>query len=421
MRTLFVCLLLALAARAETLGDRIFRLHDRCAIADLKEMKSLVDTLSRDKSALPYYFALALPRNANKDVRAWIAGTLINEAKGPLLRGCVEAVGIWKITAASDRLVAIVDHELSRKPFERNVMILYEAARAAGHIGGKARAAVYAKCIGHADWRIELAAAECIPERLDPQAANLFAHENVPVRETAALAATRPYAPELIYMITEKNRRIRRAGLLALERLSGKELGDEPGVWREEFGNDRKPIVPATPAVETLHLVLDTSLQMQWPEFPPTRLQVGRREIDSMLTALREPTRFNVMAFGGTVRSWKRAPVVASFETRKGAGFWLDKYKRGEGSTNTFEALLRHEGADEVLFVAGGIPNVGQHRSYAAMYIHLRNWNRLHRVRFHTIAVSLTQTPKSKEFAFVLKRIADESGGRFRHLTKPFR
>ena len=80
---------------------------------------------------------------------------------------------------------------------------------------------------------------------------------------------------------------------------------------------------------------------------------------------------------------------------------------------------MQHERA--WLFVAGGIPNVGMHRSYAAMYIHLRNWNRLHRVRFHTVAVTLTQTPKSKEFAFVLKRIADESGGRFRHLTKPFR
>jgi hypothetical protein len=421
MRILFACLLLALAARAETLGDRIFRLHDRCAIADLVEMKKIVAELSRDKGALPHYLALALPRNKNTEVRDWIAGTLINEAEGPVLRACVEAVGIWRRHAASERLVAIVDRELERKSFERDVLILYEAARAAGQIGGAGRDTVFARCIGHADWRIELAAAECIPAKLEPRAAQLFAHEHVPVRETAALAATRPYAPELIAMITEKNRRLRRAARLSLERLSGKELGDDPAEWREEFKDDRKPVTPPVPATETFHLVLDTSLQMQWPEFPPTRLQVGRREIDSVLIALREPTRFNVMTFGGTVRMWKQKAVVASFETRKGAGLWLDQFRRGEGSTNTFEALLRHEGADEVLFVAGGIPNVGLHRSYAAMYIHLRNWNRLHRVRFHTVAVTLTQTPKSKEFAFVLKRIADESGGRFRHLTKPFR
>ena len=422
MRTISTLCLLAAALTAQTLGDEIGQLHDRCAIADLGALRRIVAELEKKPGALPHFFTLALPRVRDEAARTWIVTKKIGEAQGPILRACVEAAGIWRRREAVKTLVAIVRRQLAAKQLKRDVLLLYEAARSIGRIGGPARAEVFGACATHADWRIRLAAAENMPEKLLPAATALLADERLVVRITAATNAGRAYVPELISALGEFNRRLRRAAQLNLERLAGgKELGELPGPWKEHFKDERAPRLPNQPAVETVHFVVDTSLQMDWPNFPPNRVQVARREVEKVMRSMREPARLNVMTFGGFVRKWKQAPAVATFTHRKEALAWLDRNMRPQGVTNTFDALMQQEGADDVFFHAGGIPNSGLHADYAAIFIHLRNWNRLHKVRFNTYAITLTTTKQSKMLALVLKRIAEESGGRHTLFTNPFR
>lgn len=425
MRTIALLLLLAWPAAAQTLGDKIVQLHNRCAVADLDALKQIVSELRKTRDPeLPHFLTLALPRVKNEAARKWVATDLVTTQKGPLLRAAVEACGTWRRKEAAPRLLQIVGAELKKKALERDILLLYEAAQSIGLIGGPERRDVFDACVRHKDWRIRLAAAENMPhgDKLDPVAAKLLADDRLVVRITAASNAGRPYVPELIAMLSEHNRRLRRAARLSLERLSGgRELGDEAAAWRAVFKDDRKPMPPSTPAVEVVHFVVDTSLQMDWPRFPPTRVQVAFREAEKVVRVMREPMRFNVMTFGGFVRKWSQEAKPSSFQNRQEALRWLEAHMKPAGVTNTFDALMRQEGADDVFFYAGGIPNSGLHASYAAIFIHLRNWNRLHKVRFHTFAITLSQTQKSKEFAFVLKRIAEESGGRHETFVKPFR
>jgi len=422
MKTILVLCLLTAGAFAQTLGDEIAQLHNRCAIADLGALRRIVAQIEKQRGALPHFLTLALPRVRDEAARTWIVTEKIRDAKGPVLRACVEAAGIWRRREAVTALAAIVRRQLEADPLKRDVLLLYEAARSIGRIGGPARAKVFEACATRADWRIRLAAAENMPQELLPTATALLVDVALVVRITAASNATRPYVPELIAALGENNRRLRRAAQLSLERLAGgKELGDEPGPWSEHFKDERAPQLPKEPAVETIHFVMDTSLQMDWPKFAPNRVQVARREVERILRSLREPARLNVMVFGGFLRKWMQAPAIATFTHRKEALLWLDQHMRPEGVTNTFDALMQQEGADDVFFYAGGIPNSGLHASYAAIFIHLRNWNRLHKVRFNTYAINLTQTAKSKMLALVLKRIAEESGGRHKTFIKPFR
>ncbi len=151
--------------------------------------------------------------------------------------------------------------------------------------------------------------------------------------------------------------------------------------------------------------VLDFSGSMKWAgselDAKVTKIDVLRREMKKSLAGLPDGAVFNVIAFSGDVRPWKKEPQVRSTKTAAEALLWVEKMAV-DGGTNigdALEAAFKMMGAglqkdrseapayDTVFFMTDGKPSVGKMTQTRQILAAVRRWNDGRKVRLHVVGV----------------------------------
>lgn len=151
--------------------------------------------------------------------------------------------------------------------------------------------------------------------------------------------------------------------------------------------------------------VLDFSGSMTWAgsENDPklAKIDVLRREMKKSLAGLPDGATFNLIAFSGDVRPWKKEPQVRSGKTAAEALLWVEKMPP-DGGTNIGDALetaFRMMGAglekdraeapayDTVFFMTDGKPSVGKMTETRQLLAAVRRWNEGRKVRLHVVGL----------------------------------
>jgi HEAT repeat protein len=238
--------------------------------------------------------------------------------------------------------------------------------------------------------------------------------------------------------IGAKDLRVSDAVVRALERLSGKTLGDDADLWKAWWteAQTRGDPAPTPEGAVTVAgpryygfrvrssrvvFVIDVSRSMSWSG----RLETAQKELTQVIERLPKTATFDLVAFSDQATAWAGKLVPATSENVGRATRFVDRLKPVSG-TNIYDGLrlaMADEAADTVFFLSDGSPSGGEIVDPDALLAAVREWNRWRRVRIHTIALLQGETPPTFSLeenrdraASFLRRLAEENGGQFREI-----
>jgi HEAT repeat protein len=236
----------------------------------------------------------------------------------------------------------------------------------------------------------------------------------------------------------DEDLRVLDALVRALERLTGRTLGDDPELWRAWWKEAKKgdgappkagaPTTVAGPRYygmgvrsQRVVFVIDVSRSMGWNG----RLETAQRELQQALERLPARTKFDVVTFSDFAQAWAGKLGAATPETVRRAVRFVERLEPQSG-TNAYDGLKKafeDEEADTVFFLSDGSPTVGPVVDPERILADVREWNRWRRVRIHAIALLRGEPPPfagaSEDpgaAASFLKRLAEENDGHFREV-----
>lgn len=220
----------------------------------------------------------------------------------------------------------------------------------------------------------------------------------------------------------------------ALERITGQQLGSEAAPWQAWWEVARRaPFVRATPAPggrtleglryhgfpvrsSRLVFVLDVSRSMGWNG----RLERAQEELVRVLEALPRSTRFNIVAFSDRPWRWEAGLVAATRGAVRRAVEFVRRQQpmAGTASHEALAAAFADLEADTIFFLSDGQPAGATLLDPELILADVALWNRTRRVRVHTIAFMIGDTPAGfagledpeRALAF-LRRLAAENDG----------
>ncbi len=307
--------------------------------------------------------------------------------------------------------------------------------------------------LGEVDWRSDMAIVRLI--------------QSHPLREAVqpmiALMRNARGQSDPILKIINANASLWLSGeaLLALKRITGAGLGDDPDAWQAFWDAEKDRIVVRRPTrpvaggtVATMSggnrfygipvlgsnvvFVLDTSgsmdAEVELPRGPVTgpgrgagknkamrgsRLRIACRQTLKALQGMPEHAKFSIVTFKDTVRAWNRQPVQARRSARERAASVLGDL-RPRGGTNVFDALVHvleasdvgygeatPAGVDEVFLLSDGEPTAGELTEPAAILEAVREINRVRRARINTVFAGVGHG------AELMRQLAEQNGGVF--------
>jgi HEAT repeat protein len=256
-------------------------------------------------------------------------------------------------------------------------------------------------------------------------------------RRTSSLAA-------LVELATTEQGRVREDAVHCLTLLSGEDVGPSGEAWaawldaRPEFYQLPSEKTAATMlrnrkanheennhsmvrntyhglnvAQEGLVFVLDVSDSMSTRfDDSQTYYQYFANVLDETIANLPTDTRFNIVLFSNSVKTWREELVAADADNLLSAQGFLEQAAPG-GGTNLHDALMTSLSFAEtqtVYLLTDGDPTIGPITAPDAILQKLERSNRNRRIRFHTIAAGSAQ-------ASFLAELAVANGGEAVDLT----
>jgi len=253
----------------------------------------------------------------------------------------------------------------------------------------------------------------------------------------AALESTRQKAalPLLLGRLEAAGpeQRFRIAG--SLQRLTGKDLGTEPGRWRRWWeaegatfelpAQDAPAPAPTSPShtsssfyglplyAENLVFAVDSSKSMGRPaqgESGPSRMAVAKEQLTQAIAGLPESARFDIVDFGAGARAWK-GELTDADKSGKAAASKHVQYMDMTLGTEIYAALreaFRDPRTDTILLLTDGDPQLSVMQDRAGMRRIVTQWNRTRHVAIDCLSIGTARD--------WLRKLAQESGGRYRTL-----
>jgi len=281
-----------------------------------------------------------------------------------------------------------------------------------------------------------------------------WAVRSAAIESLGDLAEKAAVAP-LIEQIEEEEGRLRHDCAEALTRLTGQKFGDSPELWRRwweehkhEYGvEEGQEPVGGHPAdggsgdpgrgyyglpVNTSNaiFILDVSGSMSKSTTNPgedpgqgelSKVEVAKKELSRVVKNFRSKGTFNLIVFNDVVKKWKPGMVPATRANKAGAMAWI-KGLEAASSTNIYDALQtafevtgmgardRHYdlAADTIFLLSDGSPTKpsGELDDWEKIIRAVDEWNRLKRIKIHTIGVG------GHNAAF-MSQLAAKNGGNY--------
>lgn len=293
---------------------------------------------------------------------------------------------------------------------------------------------------------VELLATEDVPGRFEFLGQSLSDGDaRVARKASAALERTRQREAValLIARLGEARSGERFRLSQALERLTGKSLGREPGRWQRwwkaegaEFKvpaapderppaapNERPPVVQGDGMTTSFYgmpiladrlvFAIDASDSMKAPasdDGGPSRMEIAKAELIRAIEGLGEASQFDIVHFGKSAWSWKGELVPAKSTNQKTAIKHVQQIKLSWG-TEIYRALreaFRSPQADTILFMTDGDPQLSLMQDRAALQRIVTQWNRTRHTTLDCITIGTDRK--------WLRELAEQSGGRYKRI-----
>jgi HEAT repeat protein len=309
------------------------------------------------------------------------------------------------------------------------------------------------------DVKARLSALDALVALADAEAmeivrARLLAHENWRVRSAAASALwkvpQKESIPVLIQALGIETGRVLEDVVQALQRLTGQSLAASGPVWAKWWSEneatfdlakvpkERERVVAAwdrpakgkvtfygiTSISKKICFVLDVSKSMDDPASDKSdrrKIDLAKEQLKQAIGGLADGDQLMIVTFAGTAKRWQPKLVTVNAQVKQKATEWVDeKLELGPG-TNIHDGMKEaltvagmgardaaYEAAiDTIFFLSDGDATVGEVIDPLELRRLIREWNRLARIRIHTIGVG-----KEPNIA-LLYGIAEDSGGQF--------
>ncbi len=301
---------------------------------------------------------------------------------------------------------------------------------------------VVKKATADEDWRVRLIAARATTHDTAVWI-KLLADEHIAVRRTAIRTLGQGDAkgiPLLIARLTDE-KELRYELNEALVRLTGKDFGEDQGLWRswwaarrEQFQRAHDPLQAGAgrPYFFNVRLktrraifLIDVSASMASADGrKATRMERATAELKRAIGQLEVSTRVRVYAFASEVRDF---PGTAARAQQPRIAKWLDRLVPS-GATNTYGALMRALNdpfnADTIILLSDGSPTPGTFdgKTYGRpeqILAEVARVNELRGVRIHSVAFSAGMLHKGEARTGggqFLRRLAKNNAGTFREV-----
>lgn len=314
---------------------------------------------------------------------------------------------------------------LARMDPDRAAALLEDAARdrhphvrlvAAETAGRRGPADLLVRLLADPDWCVRSAAAQAAADRADP-------------------ALTGP----LIDRLARETGRLRADVACALRRLTGKDLGFDPGPWKAWWEARRDASWPPAPTRESqvhffhvpilsdrLIFLIDLSGSMREPSPQGgTKLDVARKGLLETLRPLSPSTRFGIVGLGcdeegrylePEKKTWQGRPVLlpAVPAVKADAERWIGALE-ARGWTNLYDGIARAFEApdvDTIYLYSDGGASKGTFVAASEILSQVAALNRFRRIVLHTVEVPGDRIlPDNRR---LLRHLAERSGGTFR-------
>lgn len=339
--------------------------------------------------------------------------------------------------------------ELVREPHR---LVRVETLEALGRLRSRRALPVIQVFLRDPDWHVRDAAARALGHlglaQALPALRRCLKDPAPRVVESAAGALGRiddsravPYLIAGLTRVHGKDLRLEDAFTQALQMLSGKAIPNDPELWATWWAAVVRSNEPFTKAKEKpgtktvpgpryydfpvrssrVVFVVDVSRSMGWNG----RLDFAKKELIQVLQKLPATTRFNLIVYSDRAFSWRKELVDAKPARVRRAVDFVKKLKPLNG-THSYEALamaFEDPDADTIFFMSDGHPSGGRITDPELILMQVRDWNRLRRVRVHSLFLMRGQPPvafrslEDPERAFdFMKRLAKENDGRFKKI-----
>ena len=344
---------------------------------------------------------------------------------------------------------------------DKSSHVRVSVAKALGRIGDATAIPALGKALSDKSDRVRgaailslgrLKASDLVPDLIEHLEDGTWTIRAAACEALAAIGDLRAIVP-LIERLPQEQGRMAEDVAAALERLTGQRFGTAEDAWRRWLEANRdligkggplpKPPPPAEKkaddedgyygipvATRKVIFILDISESMSYSaekdqEKPKpgedSRLDVAKRELKRALLRYSPKGRFTVVAFHNELTVWKSTMQDATKPKRDAAIAWALALK-ATGTTNIYAAL-------EKAFAIAGMGVTDRHYNVAADSIYLlsdgaptnvdltdddpdrilravREWNRLGRVKIHTIGMR-------GHNAWFMSKLAEQNGGTY--------
>lgn len=331
----------------------------------------------------------------------------------------VEALDSIKQFDQAESAELLVQHGLNHEDIlvQRTVLDVLK-----GFKTREARKVVADSCAGHADWEVRALSAQVCSAYGEYASGKLRVatkDKDLPVRSAAyrALAGHRKRATIAFLIDAMKSEaEARRDIQWALERLTGKDLGDDHSSWNawwqpvsETFelpspekakqpkkNDERKSLGTAVReglygpiSSERVAFLFDVSGSMSVGiEGEGTRLRIAKNELQRVLeNQLSSKAYFNIITFSEKVGAFGPRLQKASKSKLRRAAKYVEKL-RAAGETNAFGALgaaFEDKDIDTIYLLSDGQPTVGDETDPAEIHKAVAEWNQGRGVVVHCI------------------------------------
>ena len=395
--------LLKILRTTRSRDERVNALLALGRVADADAVQAMVQAVGRKpEPALVEALADALGGATDPAAMTWLATGAFDERKAELL---------YAIARAQERLgdPAAVPHLTKLYREHRDPDVRFAAVRGLAATGGDA----LADAAKDEDWHIRLAAtrdAAMAVALLDDPAASV----RQAAARTCAAGKIEKAVPALIRLVEADPRlRTRHEASLALQKISGKDYGLDPGAWRRWWKEKTTEIKPGTFSVaryysfsvysDRLLFILDISGSMSWPwsDRRPKRIEVARQQLEQVLGEIDRKSLFNLMVYSDKVRTWQKKELEADEKNVTRALAWAaHAMEKPEGDTYTYDALeqgfARNPQFDTIYLLSDGNPSDGDYREPEGILHSVAAWNRYRQARIYTIHLTLASVDRGR-------------------------
>ncbi len=331
------------------------------------------------------------------------------------------------------------------------------AVRSAGRVRADGRLDRVLALAGDADAVVRAEVAGCLVRLVGARSLPVLDALSSDARWRVRLAALEGYrdlksrvgVERLVGRLEAETGRLREDALLALQRLTGRNLGADPADWRGFLADapddflalaDTVALKPARYAGGiTYHDVASASrrfvcatdlsnsmgsrgARVDGYAGEDARLSIAITELARLLASLDTSHRFNLITFSNNARAWRRAPVAADTKGLQAAKAEIRDY-RPNGGTNVHAALelafamadasardareADHD-IDTLFLLTDGAPTVGELTDTRLLLESVRERNRDLRLRIHCISLAGSLADPT-----LLRALATETGGHY--------